>query len=94
MLTFLLLLLAQDPFDPSEDRGLNRELPRDYGNPGLWYGTPRVRPGNDLIPPLRELRAEPRHWLDFRPRKDPDPEVERFHRLFERGIELPRTEIP
>lgn len=93
----LLLLALQDPWELAEDRGLNRELPRDGGNPGLWYGTPGVEPGNDLIGPLRELRREPRGWRDFRPRRVPgyvDPDLERFNRLYERGIELPRSEIP
>lgn len=92
----LSVLLAQDPYELARDRGLNRELPR-LDDPGLWYGTPGVRPGYDLIGPLRELNRRPEGLLDFRPRKDPgyvDPDLRRFDRLYERGVELPRTEVP
>ncbi|HEX7899559.1 MAG TPA: hypothetical protein VF950_17455 [Planctomycetota bacterium] len=93
----LAVLATQDPWDLGRDRGLNKEQPRDYGNPGLWYGTPGVVPGNDLIRPVRELVRDPDRLLDFRPRKIPgyqDPELQRFNRIYERGLELPRRELP
>lgn len=96
LILFLTALLGQDPYELARDRGLNRELPR-LEDPGLWYGTPGVEPGNDLIGPLRELIRRPEGLRDFRPRKIPgyvDPDLERFNRLYERGVELPRTEIP
>jgi hypothetical protein len=96
LILFLTALLSQDPYELGRDRGLNKELPR-LDDPGSWYGTPGVRPGNDLIGPLRELIRRPEGLPDFRPRKVPgyvDPDLERFNRIYERGLELPRTEVP
>ena len=93
----LAALTTQDPWEQGRDRGLNKELPRDYGNPGLWYGTPGVMPGNDLIGPLRELNRDPHRLFDFRPRRLPgteDPELKRFNQYYERGLQLPRRDMP
>jgi hypothetical protein len=37
----------------------------------LWYGTPGVRPGGDLLVPLFDLIRHPSGVLDFRPRQIP-----------------------
>lgn len=90
------LMTPQDPWELGRDRGLNKELPRDSGNPGLWYGTPGVRPGGDLIRPILDLIRRPEGIFDFRPRRDPgyeDADLERFNRVYERGLELPRREL-
>lgn len=99
MMTLLLaaLMTTQDPWELGRDRGLNKEAPRDYGNPGLWYGTPGVRPGGDLIAPILDLIRRPEGLFDFRPRRDPgyvDPDRERFDRIHERGLELRRRDVP
>jgi hypothetical protein len=39
----------------------------------LWYGTPGVRPGGDLLVPLAELIRKPSGLLDFKLRR-----VERY----------------
>ena len=39
----------------------------------LWYGTPGVRPGGDLLVPIAELIRKPSGLLDFKPRR-----VERY----------------
>ena len=91
------LMTPQDPAELARDRGLNKELPRDHGNPGVWYGTPGVRPGGDLIRPILELIRRPDGLFDFRPRRDPgyeDADLERFNRIYERGLALPRRDIP
>lgn len=46
---------------------LDRRLPDRSGD--LWYGTPGVRPGGDLLVPIRDLLRNPSSLLDFRPRK-------------------------
>jgi hypothetical protein len=98
MLTLLLAaLLTQDPAELARDRGLNKERPRDHANPGLWYGQPGVRPGGDLIAPILELIRRPEGLFDFRPRRDPgyeNADLERFNRIYEQGLELPRRDVP
>ena len=97
ILLLAVLTTTQDPWELGRDRGLNKEIPRDYGNPGLWYGTPGVRPGDDLIGPIRRLNRRPEGLYDFHPRRDPgyqDPDLERFNRIYERGLELPRRDVP
>jgi len=42
------------------------EIPRD-----LWYGTPEVRPGGDLLGPLMDLVRRPSSLFDFTPRMVP-----------------------
>lgn len=37
----------------------------------LWYGTPGVRPGGDLLGPMIDLVRKPWGLLDFSPRKVP-----------------------
>jgi len=37
----------------------------------LWYGTPGVRPGGDLLGPIVDLVRKPSGLLDFRPRPVP-----------------------
>ena len=53
-------------------------------SPDLWYGTPGVRPGGDLIGPISDLLRRPSGLLDFRPRKVepwlPDRETAEFLR--------------
>lgn len=50
----------------------------------LWYGTPGVRPGGDLIGPLIDLVRKPSGLLDFGPRRIrpwlPDRETSEFLR--------------
>ena len=89
MLTLLLALLAQDPYEMGREYGLNRELPMDERlEPGSWYGTPGIRPRNNLLPDRR--RPDER----YRDRDDRDVELERFEQLFERRVRLPRRDIP
>ena len=69
-------------------------MPGMMGQGGM---RPGVMPGNDLIGPLREAVRDPRRLLDGRPRRIPggeDPDLERFNRLYERGLELPRKDVP
>jgi hypothetical protein len=40
-------------------------------SPDLWYGTPAVRAGGDLLVPLIDLIRRPSSLLDFSPRKVP-----------------------
>jgi hypothetical protein len=40
------------------------DIPRD-----LWYGTPGVRVGEDLLGPIMDLVRRPSSLLDFTPRK-------------------------
>jgi len=51
-------------------RDLDR-TPTEQRTDDLWYGTPGVRPGGDLIGPVRDLIRKPSGLLDFRPRKVP-----------------------
>jgi hypothetical protein len=50
----------------------------------LWYGIPGVRPGGDLIGPIRDLVRDPSGLKDLRPRKVqsylPDRETAEFLR--------------
>ena len=62
-----------------------RELyrrPLEERRSDLWYGIPGVRPGGDLIGPIRDLARKPSDLLDFRPRKVqsflPDRETAEF----------------
>lgn len=51
-----------------------RELyrrPLEERSSDLWYGIPGVRPGGDLIGPIRDLIRDPSGLLDFRPRNVP-----------------------
>ena len=58
---------------PETDRRLLPPRPSEDRSGDLWYGTPGVRPGGDLLVPIVQLIRNPAEWLDFRPRK-----VERF----------------
>ena len=53
-------------------------------SPDLWYGTPGVRAGGDLLGPIWELVRRPSGLLDFRPGKVdrwlPDRETAEFLR--------------
>jgi len=52
-------------WERSLDSAYGREdLPAD-----LWYGTPGIRPGGDLLVPIIDLVLRPSAILDFRPRK-------------------------
>jgi hypothetical protein len=75
------------PPRPYQERPV--KTPRDLVPPSssertddLWYGTPGVRPGGDLIEPIRDLVRNPSGLLDFRPRKVqsflPDRETSEF----------------
>ena len=78
-----------------DDRSLEQRLERarqDYHrmkaeadpSPDLWYGTPGVRPGGDLIGPIGDLIRRPSGLVDFKPRKVerylPDRETAEFLR--------------
>lgn len=99
---------AQEDAFPSprrfqEERRNNTDLDRgpiqriDWGDisPDLWFGTPRVRAGGDLLVPLIDLIRRPSSLLDFRPRNVPKdlPDRQTFEFLRERrqdGIEETR----
>jgi len=53
-------------------------------SPDLWYGIPEVRPGGDLLGPIRDIIRKPSGLLDFRPRRVerylPDRETAEFLR--------------
>ena len=53
-------------------------------SPDLWYGTPGVRTGGDLIGPVSDLLRKPSGLVDFKPRKVepwlPDRETAEFLR--------------
>jgi len=57
---------------------------KDDRSPDLWYGTPGVRPGGDLIGPVCDLIRKPSGLLDFKPRRIepwlPDRETAEFLR--------------
>ena len=55
------------------DRRLPPPRPSEDRSDDLWYGTPGVRPGGDLLVPIVQLLRKPAEVLDFSPRK-----VERF----------------
>ena len=75
-----------------DDRQADLERERPLGPPygredlpaDLWYGTPEVRPGGDLLAPVIDLVLRPSSVLDFRPRKIvpwlPDRETSEFIR--------------
>lgn len=79
---FLLLALLANP-GASQDQGHRAESLQDerYEDPvprvtepeamprDLWYGTPGIRPGGDLLRPLIDLVHRPSSLLDFTPRK-------------------------
>jgi len=50
-----------------EWESLHRKL--EDRSPDLWYGTPGVRAGGDLLVPIRDLLRNPLSIFDFRPRK-------------------------
>ena len=58
---------------PGHDRPENRETGPDTADRSadLWYGTPGVRPGGDLLGPILDLARRPSGLLDFRPRRVP-----------------------
>jgi hypothetical protein len=57
--------------DSDLDRGPFYRIERGDLSPDLWYGTPRVRAGGDLLVPLIDLIRRPSSLLDFRPRNVP-----------------------
>ena len=61
-----------------------RRLRTPDPSPDLWYGTPGVRPGGDLLGPVIDLVRDPSGLLDPRPRKVqrwlPDRETAEFLR--------------
>ncbi|HXG61886.1 MAG TPA: hypothetical protein VNO22_10955 [Planctomycetota bacterium] len=64
-------LAVPPPDDPPAppDAWLNDAVVRDMERSGLWYGTPGVRPGEDMLGPLLRLVREPARLLDFSPRR-------------------------
>jgi hypothetical protein len=66
------------------DRRNNQWIEWQETSPDLWYGTPGVRAGGDLLVPLIDLIRQPSGVLDFRPRKVlrylPDRETAEFLR--------------
>jgi hypothetical protein len=60
------------------------ELRAEDKSPDLWYRTPGVRPGGDLLEPVMDLLRKPSGLLDFKPRKVqswlPDRETAEFLR--------------
>lgn len=64
-------LSSQELSRPGEDHPWDREIRPDseLGSRDLWYGTPGVRPGGDLLGPIIDLVKDPSGLLDFRPRK-------------------------
>jgi hypothetical protein len=55
--------------DVDLDRRNNLRIEWEDKSPDLWYGTPGVRAGGDLLVPLVDLIRRPSSLLDFRPRK-------------------------
>ena len=79
-LTMAPMLFAQDESQNRLDRWLNEEAQRDYDRRGLWYGTPGVRAGDDMLRPTIELFRRPSGLLDFRPRPIPPATDDRIDR--------------
>jgi hypothetical protein len=53
------------------DRWNNQRIEWEDRSQDLWYGTPGVRVGGDLLVPLIDMIRRPSSLLDFRPRKVP-----------------------
>jgi hypothetical protein len=82
----------EDPVDPCQElesfqkaqEDLRRLREPSEASPDLWYGTPDVRPGGDLLGPILDLVRNPSGLLDFKPRKVrsglPDRETAEFLR--------------
>ena len=70
--------------DVERERPLDSPYGREDLPSDLWYGTPGVRPGGDLLAPVIDLVLRPSSVLDFRPRKIvpwlPDRETSEFIR--------------
>jgi hypothetical protein len=70
--------------DLERERSLDSVYRREDLPADLWYGTPGVRPGGDLLVPVIDLVLRPSSILDFRPRKIvpwlPDRETSEFIR--------------
>jgi len=67
------------------DDWLNQGLRVRANQEGLWYGTPGVRAGEDILGPIQDLLRRPAGLLDFSPRRSPstlDPELEEFNRRY------------
>jgi len=70
------------------DEWINRGIECDAARRGLWYGTPGVRAGEDMLGPVLNLLKRPSGLLDFRPRRslpDQDPELLEFNRRYARS---------
>ena len=106
LLAFAIVLAAplaaqEEPAPPARNHQEKpARAPRDFmrtpteeRSTDLWYGTPGVQPGGDLIGPVRDLVRKPSGLLDFRPRKVqpflPDRETAEFLNQ-PRGIGEPR----
>jgi hypothetical protein len=77
--------LQEDQRRSSQSEG--RTEPPIEGGPSsldLWYGTPGVRAGGDLIRPLIDLFRRPSGLLDFTPRKVPRTLPDRETTIFPR----------
>jgi hypothetical protein len=74
------------PRVPDMVREFDFRSPRADRSADLWYGTPGVRPGGDLLGPILSLVRKPSGLLDFRPRNIPSwlPDRETAELLRER----------
>ena len=64
-------LQDEPPRIPAEVRELHVPNARQERSDDLWYGTPGVRPGGDLLGPIIDLVRKPSSLFDFRLRKVP-----------------------
>jgi len=90
VLAALPMAAQEDPAPPARSQQEKpARAPRDFmrtpseeRSTDLWYGTPGVQPGGDLIGPIRDIVRKPSSLLDFRPRKVqpflPDRETAEF----------------
>jgi hypothetical protein len=70
---------ARSPSSQEEDHKRDLEIERrthlwiefEDRSGDLWYGTPGVRVGGDLLMPVIDLIRQPSNLLDFRPRSIP-----------------------
>lgn len=64
-------LLSHEFSGPDQDRPWDWEAGTDLtlGSRDLWYGTPGVCAGADLLGPILQMVKKPSGLLDFRPRR-------------------------
>jgi len=68
-----ILYSLQEETPRAPDRVPEPELPGKQAerSDDLWYGTPGIRAGGDLLRPIIELLRRPSGLLDFKPRRVP-----------------------